>query len=127
MVSLVSDSELDKQALKLYAEDVKRRLKRLKGIAQVKINGFSDPQLRVELDLVALRQLNVSVQDVANQIAKQNVKMPSGNLNTHSRTLLLSFDEQRYSPHELGETIVLSKENGSTVQIKQPATTTTTQ
>ena len=124
VVSLVIYSDMDKQALKLYAEDVKRRLKRLKGIAQVEINGFSDPQLRVELDLIALRQLNVSVQDVANQIAKQNVKMPSGNLNTPSSTILLRFDAQRYTPRELGEIIVLSNEDGSKVQLKDIATIT---
>ncbi|KXO09264.1 Cation/multidrug efflux pump [Moritella sp. JT01] len=124
VVSLVIYSDMDKQALKLYAEDVKRRLKRLKGIAQVEINGFSDPQLRVELDLIALRQLNVSVQDVANQIAKQNVKMPSGNLNTPSSTILLRFDAQRYTSRELGEIIVFSNEDGSKIQLKDIATIT---
>lgn len=122
VVSLVIYSDMDKPELKLYAESVKQRLKRLKGVAQVEINGFSDPQLRVELDLIKLRQLNMSVQDVANQIGRQNVKMPSGNLNTPSRTILLRFDAQRYTPRELGEIIIFSAEDGSKIQLKDIAT-----
>ncbi|MFT5879704.1 MAG: HAE1 family hydrophobic/amphiphilic exporter-1 [Moritella sp.] len=117
VVSLVIYSDMDKPELKLYAESVKQRLKRLPGIAQVEINGFSDPQLRIELDLIKLRQLNMSVQDVANQIGKQNIRMPSGNLNTPSSTILLRFDAQRYTPRELGEIIVLSTHDGSKVQL----------
>lgn len=122
VVSLAIYSDMDKPALKLYAESVKQRLKRLPGIAQIEISGFSDPQLRIELDLFKLRQLQMSVQDVANQIDQQNVNMPSGNLKTTDRTILLRFDAQKDTARELGEIHILSNADGSKVALKDIAT-----
>lgn len=122
VVSLAIYSDMNKPELKLYTESLKQRLKRLPGIAQAEILGFSDPQLRIELDLFKLRQLNMSVADVAKQIEKQNVNMPSGNLKTQSRTILLRFNAQRTTPRALGNIIISSNADGAEILLRDIAT-----
>ncbi|MGC9462252.1 efflux RND transporter permease subunit, partial [Vibrio genomosp. F10] len=110
--------------LKDYAEKLKRTLKLDYDVSLVEVSGFSDHQFRVELDLQAVRQLGISVGDIADQIKRQNVKLPSGNVETTDKNFLIRFDERRISPLELESIVVGSGPNGSLIRLKDIATIT---
>ncbi|MGR5252698.1 efflux RND transporter permease subunit [Vibrio astriarenae] len=110
--------------LKAYAEDLKRTLKLDYGVSLVEVSGFSDHQYRVELNSDAIRQLGLSVNDIANQIGKQNIKLPSGNVETPDKNFLIRFDERRVTPQELESIVVGSGENGSLIRLRDVATIT---
>ena len=103
--------------LKLYAEDVKRRLKREADISLVTVNGFSSHQLRVELNTLDLRRLGLTVSDVANKIGRQNIKMPVGNIELTDKNLLLRFDEREITAAGLSKTIITSTPEGGVVRL----------
>ncbi|UUM32921.1 efflux RND transporter permease subunit [Vibrio japonicus] len=107
--------------LKAYSEQLKRTLKLDYGVSLVSVAGFSDHQFRVELDSQAMRQLGLSVADIANQIGRQNVKLPSGNVETPDKNFLIRFDERRVTPEELETIVVGSGENGSIIRLKDVA------
>lgn len=121
VISIAIASSMGKIELKEYSENLKRRIKRLQGVSLINITGFSDPQLRVELDLYKLRQLNLTVSDIAKQISEQNIKMPSGHLYGSERTLLLRFDAEKQTPRSLGEIIVYSDQQGGSVKLNEIA------
>lgn len=108
--------------LKAYAEQLKRTLKLDYGVSLVSVAGFSDHQYRVELDTQAMRQLGLSVGDIAEQIGRQNVKLPSGNVETPDKHFLIRFDERRVTPQELSTIVVGSGPNGSLIRLGDIAT-----
>ncbi|MCK6264734.1 efflux RND transporter permease subunit [Vibrio sp. ZSDE26] len=108
--------------LKAYAEKLKRILKLDYDVSLVDVSGFSDHQFRVELDLQAVRQLGISVGDIAEQIKRQNVKLPSGNIETTDKNFLIRFDERRITPFELESIVVGSGPNGSQIRLRDIAT-----
>ncbi|RJG48153.1 efflux RND transporter permease subunit [Motilimonas pumila] len=110
--------------LKAYAEDVKRRLKIDAGVSLVSISGFSDHQLRVEVNQSDLRRLNLTINDIADKLGRQNVKMPAGNIELADKNLLLRFDERKVTPSDLGRTIVSSHPDGGVVRLRDIATIT---
>lgn len=110
--------------LKAYAEDLKRIIKLDYGVSLVDVSGFSDHQYRVELNTQAIRQLGLSVGDIATQIGKQNIKLPSGNIETPDKNFLIRFDERRITPEELETIAVGSGPNGSIVRLRDIATIT---
>ncbi|MEZ8826327.1 efflux RND transporter permease subunit [Vibrio amylolyticus] len=110
--------------LKAYAEKLKRILKLDYDVSLVEVSGFSDHQFRVELDLQAVRQLGLSVGDIADQIKRQNVKLPSGNIETTDKNFLIRFDERRITPFELESIVVGSGPNGSQIRLRDIATIT---
>ncbi|PFG57765.1 multidrug efflux pump subunit AcrB [Vibrio sp. ES.051] len=110
--------------LKSYAEELKRTLKLDYDVSLVEITGFSDHQYRVELDTLAIRQLGLSVGDIANQIARQNVKLPSGNIETDDKNFLIRFDERRITPEELATIVIGASPNGSVIRLGSIATIT---
>lgn len=110
--------------LKAYAEDLKRTMKLDYGVSLVSVSGFSDHQYRVELDTQAIRQLGLSVGDIAEQIGRQNVKLPSGSIETRDKNFLIRFDERRVTPEELESIVVASGANGSLIRLRDIATIT---
>lgn len=110
--------------LKAYAEELKRIIKLDYGISLVEVSGFSEHQYRIELNYQAMRQLGLSVADIATQIGKQNIKLPSGNIETPDKNFLIRFDERRITPDELQTIVVGSGPNGSLVRLQDIATIT---
>ncbi len=110
--------------LKAYAEQLKRTMKLDYGVSLVDVSGFSDHQYRVELNTQIMRQLGLSVNDIANQIGKQNIKLPSGNVETPDKNFLIRFDERRITPVELESIVVGSSPNGALIRLRDVATIT---
>jgi multidrug efflux pump subunit AcrB len=103
--------------LKAYAEDVKRRLKIEANVNLVTVAGFSDHQLRVELNEVDIRRLGLTVSDIANKLGRQNVKMPVGNIELAEKNLLIRFDERKITVAELQRVIIASTPEGGVVRL----------
>jgi multidrug efflux pump subunit AcrB len=122
VVSIAVTADTFQTHLKSYAEDLKRRLQRIKGVAQVKMQGFSERQLRVELSVPLMRQYNLSLADIAAKIERQNIKMPLGQLETTDKTLLLRYDEQRTTAQELMMLVVASNQQGAEIRLGDIAT-----
>lgn len=110
--------------LKLYAEELKRKLKLDYGVSLVEVSGFSDHQYRVEIDSVSLRQLGLSINDIANKLASQNIKLPSGNVDSDSKNYLIRFDERKTTPEELATIVIGANSSGSLLRLGDIATIT---
>ncbi len=110
--------------LKAYVESLKRILKIDYGVSLVSIAGFSDHEYRVEINGQVIRQLGLSVNDIATQIGRQNVKLPSGNIDTAEKNFLIRFDEQKITPQQLENIVVGSGKNGSIIRLRDIATIT---
>jgi multidrug efflux pump subunit AcrB len=110
--------------LKHYAEDLKHRLKIDAGVSLVSVVGFSDHQLRVELNQIDMRRLGLTAADIADKVGRQNVKIPAGNIELKEKNLLLRFDERKVTPAALKQTIVASTSDGSVVRLGDIATVT---
>ncbi|MFA0195768.1 efflux RND transporter permease subunit [Vibrio artabrorum] len=121
VVDVAITAETSWPELKAYAEDLKRTMKRDYDVSLVEVSGFSAHQYRVELDIQAIRQLGLSVGDIADQIGRQNVKLPSGNVETPDKNFLIRFDERRIIPVELESIVVGSAPNGSVIRLRDIA------
>ncbi|RTR32476.1 efflux RND transporter permease subunit [Shewanella atlantica] len=108
--------------LKSYAEDLKRRLKIDAGVSLVSVAGFSDHQLRIELNQVDMRRLGLTAADIADKVGRQNVKIPAGTIELKDKNLLIRFDERKVTPQELARTVISSVSDGSVVRLGDVAT-----
>ena len=118
LITVAISADLPMVEIKDYAEQLKRQLKRIEGIALIDVQGFSDRQLRVSLSLPLLRQFGLSVQQVANKLTAQNIKLPGGTLKTHGKDILLRFDQQNLSAKTLANLVIASSPSGAQVRLK---------
>ncbi|MGC2087162.1 MAG: efflux RND transporter permease subunit [Bradyrhizobium sp.] len=75
--------------LKDVAEDFRKRLYRLSGIAKVELLGVQDERVWLELDTRKLAAVGVQVNALIKDLQGQNVVLPSGTINANGTRLLL--------------------------------------
>ena len=114
--------DLTAPALKDHAEELKQRLLRLPGVSRVAIDGFSERQLRVDIDERALRALGLSVAEVTQRIRAQNLDLPAGDLETPEGTLFVRVDDERTAPESLGDLVIAGSPGGGEVRLRDIAT-----
>ncbi|MEX2488703.1 MAG: efflux RND transporter permease subunit [Pseudomonadales bacterium] len=126
VVSIAASGDLSYPRLKDYSEELKRRLKRLEGVSQVTIDGFTDRQLRIELDFRALRSIGLSVAEVTAIIRSLNLDLPLGDLETGNGYLAIRVDDERTTPQALKELILAPGPNGKEIRLGDIATVSDT-
>ena len=103
--------------LKTYAEQIKQRMVQWPGISRVRITGFSQRQIRIELPHETLRQFGLSVGDIANTISRQSVDLPAGSISTSDRDVLIRFADERKQVSEFLSLVVVSGPNGGQLRL----------
>lgn len=126
VISIALTAELPRAELKTLAEQIKQRLLRHGNIPLVEIQGFSDRQLLVAVPSYNIRRYGLSLQDIASIIAKQDVDLPVGTIETHFQETQLRFSDERRTPADLANIVVMSGDNGNDVLLGDIATITDT-
>ncbi|OEE64256.1 acriflavin resistance protein [Enterovibrio norvegicus] len=124
VVDVAIAADTDWVGLKAYAESLKQTLKQDYDVPLVSVAGFSDRQIRVEVKESAVRQLGLSVSDIAEQISAQNINLPSGNVELADKSLLIRFDERRITASTLGRVVVAADSQGGVIRLQDIATLT---
>ena len=118
VIHLAVQANMPEVELLAYAESLKRKLKRLPGISLIDVEGFSDHQLRASLSMAKLRQFGLTINDVAEALGDQNIKLPSGTLEGKDKTVLVRFDQQSVTAEALGELVIASSVAGGQIRLK---------
>jgi len=115
VASIAVTGNMTPMDLKAYAEKVKERLKRDKRIAQVRLLGFSDQDISIEIPVEVLRRYGLGVGDLAATLGRQNLDMPAGIMETRDGDLIVRFAGQRRAPQEFTDLVVVSSRTGGQV------------
>lgn len=126
VVSIAVTGPMSASHLKHYCEDLKTRLLAQGGIPQIRVGGFSDHQIRIELKADTLRQYGLSASAIAETIRRQSLDQPLGEISGSEQELLLRFSEERRSPREFENLIVMSGQSGAVLRLGDIATITDT-
>ena len=118
VMTLLVSGAMPAGELKLYAEELKDRMQEVDEVSLVEIHGFSDHQLRVELDAAALVRHDLSPAGVADAIRRQSVDLPAGTVEASDREVLVRFVEERETPDTLGELVVLGSDDGAEIRLR---------
>jgi len=124
VASVALTGAASKPDLKAYAEDLKDRMLAFGGIPKVDIKGFSDHQIRIELPDAVIRQYGISISDVAQAIQRQSLDLPSGLIQTRDRDLLIRFADERKTPDDFRDVVVVAGAGGGQIRLGEIATIT---
>jgi multidrug efflux pump subunit AcrB len=75
--------------MKDVADDFRKRLYQLKGIAKVEVLGVQDERIWLEIDTRKLASIGVQLTALINDLQRQNVILPAGNINADGTRILL--------------------------------------
>ncbi len=117
VASVAITGSVDKPGLKALAEEVKDRMLRYGGIPKVEISGFSDHQIRIELSDTVIRQYGISISDVAKAVQRQSLDLPSGSIQTRDQDVLIRFADERKTPEDFRDVVVVAGESGGQIKL----------
>ena len=115
---------LQPRGLKAYAERMKDDLLAIPGVAQIRIRGFSQHEVRIEVPATTMRQFGLSLRDLADAVAAQSLKLPVGTVETRDSTVLLRFDDERRQPRDFDGLVVVASGSGAVIRLGDIATIT---
>lgn len=119
-VAVAGDMPLDQ--MEDYALAIERRIMTLPGVAAVDIHGLSQRQWQIEVPREVLAQHGLSARELAARVARQNIDMPLGTLETREQDIQLRFTDQRRSLDELRSLVVISDPQGGELTLGDIAT-----
>ncbi len=123
-----SQKQHDSLFLSNYASlQLRDRLARLPGVADVKVFGVGDYSMRVWLDTAQMRQRGLDPSSVVNIISQQNQSISAGQIGMpptpagQQQQLTVTVDSPMTSPEDFGKLILLTASDGSITRLKDVA------
>jgi multidrug efflux pump subunit AcrB len=119
-VSLAAD--IDEATLRDMAKDLRDDLRRIPGVAAVRILGTRERQIWVEVDPARLDQYRISLDDVRAAIAAHNRNVPGGTMKTPRGEILVRTLGEAAGAPEVEQIILRSVATGTPLTVGDVAT-----
>lgn len=116
-LGLTGGESADLIQLRLLAEeDLSRRLERLEGVAAVVVSGGLEEEIQVEIDERKLTGIGLTMNQVMNRLAQENVNLTGGRLRDGQTEYLVRTINELLRPDEMRE-IVVDRSQGAIVRL----------
>ena len=104
-----------------YADTtISQRISMVKGVAQVNLFGAQKRAIRVDANPMALAARNLTMDDLAASLTRENVNRPTGTLYSPDRAITVKTNGQLLTATEFGPVIVAYR-NGNPVRLNEVA------
>lgn len=118
-ISLSGDVPLN--ALKEKAQEVEDDLRDFTSISKVNLSGFTDEQIEIAIRENLLRTYDLTFQDVALAINRENISITGGTIRGAEKEYIIRADNRQYFARQLGDIVVKSQPGGSLVRLRDIA------
>ncbi|SFG78325.1 efflux RND transporter permease subunit [Neptunomonas qingdaonensis] len=122
VLSIAVTADITMPELKALAEYYRNRLLALPDIPIVTVSGFSTHELSVQVQPDAMRQYQLSIQDVANLISAQAIDLPAGILEGKQNSYQIRIENARRTVSELEDLVILDNARGGQLRLSDIAT-----
>jgi multidrug efflux pump subunit AcrB len=118
VVSLaLTSAQLQRWQLKDLAEHLKLQLLQQSDAARIDIDGFGQRQWRISLLPEQLRRYQLSLQQVSQLIAQNNIRIPAGQLQGQQQVFDVQVDHESRTLAQLQQLILLTPSDGDQIRL----------
>lgn len=126
VMQLSLSGDLSIQELTKIAEDtVQTDLERVAGVAQVSVTGKQDREIRIEPDPAKLEGYRLSIQDISNALAMNNMNMSAGNIIRGSNDVNVRLIGEYQNIQDIRD-VTVPTATGQKIKLSELATVTDT-
>lgn len=120
MVLSATAKESSDALYKILDEQVASPLNRVSGVGTISISGAPQREVQVNVIPEKLEAYNISVEQIAQKIAAENVNVPAGNFDVGSQTYMLRLEGEFDESNELNN-IVVGSNMGQSIYLRDVA------
>ncbi|MFY0594457.1 efflux RND transporter permease subunit [Roseivirga sp.] len=107
--------------LKAIAREIENDLRGIEGISQVAISGYPAEEIEIAVREKDLLAFNLTFQEVAQTVARENILVSGGNIKTDIEEYLIRANTRSYLANELDFLIVRADPSGNVIRLKDIA------
>ncbi len=108
-------------AIRDIAQDIASRVRELQGVSTVEIRGLQDREVRVVVDRARAALYDLTVDDIAERVRRQNQNLPAGTFQDELGEATLRATGDYESIQEILDTIVLEDGPGTLIRLHDVA------
>lgn len=117
VMTLALHGEADEKILRFWSENIEDDLRQIGGVAQTSLRGVRPYQISVEIPENALRQYELTLEEVQRAIQLFSRDIPAGTVEASQGDILLRVQERRFTGQEFADIVLRSLPDGSTLKI----------
>ena len=121
ILAIASFVQSTEQIRTLVEENMKERLSRIRGVANIEIGGGRERKILVEMDQKRIQALNLSAQRVVGAISRNNLNLMVGSVNKNEYKILLRTIGQIPTVEAIREIPVMKTDQFSIIRLKDIA------
>lgn len=121
MLISISGNSSDYVDLKKVSDDIKEHFEKQPGVAEVMLQGYQDREIHINLDIIKMKQFNISIDQIAKLLMATNVNIPPGNLDLGGTKLPLNITGEYKNIEQIKKTIVGMSKEGNVIYLKDVA------
>ena len=100
---------------------LENELVRLDGVGEVRIEGRTDPEIKVYVDPIKMQKNYIALSDVVNALSIRNVRATGGDIETGGKEQTVVTYGEFQDPMEASNVIIRSTFNGQKVRVSDIA------
>ncbi|MFH1664617.1 MAG: efflux RND transporter permease subunit [Candidatus Omnitrophota bacterium] len=116
--SVTSRKRTTEELRRIVDEEIKGRIKRINGVANVEVGGGRERKIIIEVDKKALYRYSVSINQLISVLGANNLNLLTGELEQKKDKILIRVIGQFEDIGQIKNTVVITTPNGSAVRIK---------
>lgn len=117
VIAVAVAGQLSELELRQLAERTRDDLLRIDGITQIELDGVRDYEIRIEVDARQLARYGITLETLADAIARSSRDLSAGNLKTSGGDVLIRSSGQAYNQAEFERIVVLAEPGGTQVTV----------
>jgi len=121
VMDMIVSADVSEGVLRELAEQTRDRLLQSGGITQVDLANVRSFEISIEIKQDKLRELNLSLQDVSDIIARSSVELPGGGMKTTSGEILVRVMDRRDLGREFANIPIVTAPDGTQLLLEDIA------
>lgn len=122
IMRLLVYGDASERTLKEIAFSIEDELASLPTVSLVETTGVRDYEISIEVSLYRLRELGLTLQDIADTIRSSSLDLSGGDIKSTGQQIRVRTIGQRYEQYAFEDVIILSRDDGTVVRLGEIAT-----
>ncbi|MEE9367917.1 MAG: efflux RND transporter permease subunit [Pontiella sp.] len=121
VMDVIISANVSEGVLRNLTEQTRDTLLASKGVTQVDLSNVRSHEISIEIPQTKLRELNLSLQDVSDIIARSSVELPGGGMKTTGGEILVRVKDRRELGREFANIPIVTSPDGTQLLLEDLA------
>ena len=122
VLDLIISAEVSPSTLRELTETIRDRLLQHPGITQLELENVRAHEISIEITQQKLRELGMTLQQVASLLAQSSVELPGGSMRTDGGEILVRVTDRREVGREFARIPIITTPDGTNLLLEDIAT-----